>query len=143
MPADTAPAVLGEASVCRSGSDLTIVAVQLMLHRALEVADKLHDEGINLKVIDLRTVTPLDSDTILRSVQKTNRLLIVEEAPRLGGWGASVASLVADHGIYYLDAPIKRVNIENSLIAYSPVLEDEIIPNTQKIEDAVRQLLAA
>ena len=142
VPADAEPAKLGEASVVRSGSDLTVVAVQLMLHRALEVADKLSEEGISLEVIDLRTITPLDGRTILRSVQKTNRLLIIEEAPRLGGWGASIASLVADEGIYYLDAPIKRVNLEDSLIAYSPALEDEIIPNVQRIEGAVRQLLA-
>ena len=124
----------------QSGSDLTVVAVQLLLHRALEVADKLSEEGISLEVIDLRTITPLDGRTILRSVQKTNRLLIIEEAPRLGGWGASIASLVADEGIYYLDAPIKRVNLEDSLIAYSPALEDEIIPNVKRIEGAVRQL---
>ena len=142
VPADAGPAKLGEASVVRSGSDLTVVAVQLMLHRALEVADKLSEEGISLEVIDLRTITPLDGRTILRSVQKTNRLLIIEEAPRLGGWGASIASLVADEGIYYLDAPIKRVNLEDSLIAYSPALEDEIIPNVKRIEGAVRQLLA-
>ena len=142
LPADVPPATIGEAKVVRQGTDLTVVAVQLMLHRALEVAEKLQNDGINVEVIDLRTITPLDSKTILRSVMKTNRLLIVEEAPRLGGWGASVASMVADQGIYHLDAPIKRVNMEDSLIAYSPVLEDEIIPNVAKIEKAIRALLA-
>ncbi len=142
VPADASPGSIGEAKVVREGADLTVVALQLMLHRALEVADKLADEGINLEVIDLRAVAPLDSETILRSVMKTNRLLMVEESPRQGGWGASVASMIADRGIYHLDAPIKRVNMENSLIAYSPVLEDEIIPNAGKIEKAVRDLLA-
>lgn len=140
---DASPATIGEARVVRPGSDMTVVALQLMLHRALEVADKLADEGISLEVIDLRAVSPLDGATVLNSVKKTNRLLIVEEAPRLGGWGASVASLAADQGIYYLDAPVKRVNMEDSLIAYSPVLENEIIPNTSKIETAIRNLLAA
>ena len=142
LPEESAPAVLGEAKVVRAGTGLTVVAVQQMLHRALEAAATLQDEGISLEVIDLRTMSPLDGATILRSVQKTNRLLIVEETPRLGGWGASVASLVADEGIFYLDAPIKRVNMESSLIAYSPVLEDTIIPNTQKIANAARDLLA-
>ena len=142
LPADASTANIGEAQVAREGTDLTVVAVQLMLQRALEVAAKLAEEGIHLEVIDLRTIAPLDSETVLRSVMKTNRLLIVEEAPRQGGWGASVASMVADQGIYHLDAPIKRVNMEDSLIAYSPVLEDEIIPNASKIEKAVRDLLA-
>ena len=139
---DAAPEELGKAEIVRQGDDITVVATQMMLHRALETADKLADEGINLEVIDLRTLVPLDGETILRSVQKTSKLLIVEEAPRLGGWGASVAALVADEGLFHLDAPIKRVNMENALIAYSPVLEDEIIPNVARIEKATRQLLS-
>ncbi len=139
---DAAPEELGKAEIVRQGDDITVVATQMMLHRALETADNLADEGISLDVIDLRTLVPLDGETILRSVQKTSRLLIVEEAPRLGGWGASVAALVADEGLFHLDAPIKRVNMENALIAYSPVLEDEIIPNVARIEKAIRQLLS-
>ena len=139
---DAAPEELGKAGIVRQGNDITVVATQMMLHRALETADKLADEGINLEVIDMRTLVPLDGETILRSVRKTSRLLIVEEAPRLGGWGASVAALVADEGLFHLDAPIKRVNMENALIAYSPILEDEIIPNVARIEKAIRQLLS-
>ena len=139
---DAAPEELGKAEIVRQGDDITVVATQMMLHRALETADNLADEGISLDVIDLRTLVPLDGETILRSVQKTSRLLIVEEAPRLGGWGASVAALVADEGLFHLDAPIKRVNMENALIAYSPILEDEIIPNVARIEKAIRQLLS-
>ncbi len=139
---NAAPEALGTAEVIRRGEDITLVATQQMLHRALEAADKLAEEGIKPEVIDLRTLVPLDGATILRSVQRTSRLIIVEEAPRLGGWGASVAALVADEGLFHLDAPIKRVNMENALIAYSPALEDEIIPNAEKIEKAVRQLLA-
>ena len=139
---DAAPEELGKAGIVRQGNDITVVATQMMLHRALETADKLADEGINLEVIDMRTLVPLDGETILRSVQKTSRLLIVEEAPRLGGWGASVAALVADEGLFHLDAPIKRVNMENALIAYSPILEDEIIPNVARIEKAIRQMLS-
>lgn len=143
VPDNTQPAELGKAKVVQSGSDVTVVAVQLMLHRALEAAENLKQDGISAEVIDLRTITPLDTDTILQSVQKTSRLIIVEETPRLGGWGANIASLVADEGIYFLDAPIKRVNMEQSLIAYSPVLEDEIIPNVNRIENAIRQLVTS
>ena len=136
-----APASLGRARMARAGTDLTIVAIQLMLQRALEAAESLASQGISAEVIDLRSMSPLDSASILRSVRKTNRLLIVEEAPRSGGWGATVAAMVADEGIYHLDAPIKRVTLEGSLIAYSPPLEDEIIPSARKIELAARQLL--
>ncbi|MCY4018739.1 MAG: alpha-ketoacid dehydrogenase subunit beta [Chloroflexi bacterium] len=139
---EAAPGELGKAEIVRPGQDLTLVATQQMLHRALEAAESLAEDGISPEVIDLRTLVPLDGETILRSVQGTSRLLIVEEAPRLGGWGANVAALVADEGLFHLDAPIKRVNMENALIAYSPALEDEIIPNARKIEEAVRQLLS-
>jgi len=143
VPDNTAAAELGQAKVVKSGDDVTVVGVQLMLHRALEAAENLKQDGISAEVIDLRTITPLDTDTILKSVQKTGRLVIVEETPRLGGWGANIASLVADEGIYFLDAPIKRVNMEESLIAYSPVLEDEIIPNVSRIEKAIRDLVTS
>jgi acetoin:2,6-dichlorophenolindophenol oxidoreductase subunit beta len=143
VPDNTPPAELGKAKIVQSGTDVTVVGVQLMLHRALEASENLKQDGISAEVIDLRTITPLDTETILKSVQKTGRLIIVEETPRLGGWGANIASLVADEGIYFLDAPIKRVNMEQSLIAYSPVLEDEIIPNVSRIESAIRELVTS
>lgn len=139
---EAAPESLGKAKIARPGKDITVVATQQMLHRALEAADTLAEEGIKLEVIDLRTLLPLDGAAILRSLRKTSRLLIVEEAPRLGGWGANVAALAADEGLFHLDAPVKRVNMENALIAYSPALEDEIIPNARRIEQAVRELLS-
>lgn len=135
------PEQLGRARVIRPGADVTLVATQQMLHRALEAAETLAAEGVELEIVDLRTLVPLDAATVLQSLRKTSRLVIVEEAPRLGGWGASVAALAADEGLFHLDAPIKRVNMENALIAYSPALEDEIIPNAGKIAETVRRLL--
>jgi pyruvate dehydrogenase E1 component beta subunit len=112
-----------------------------MLHRALEAAENLAKQGIEAEVIDLRSLVPLDKDTILSSLAKTNRLVVVEEAPHSAGWGGDIASLAADEGVYYLEAPVKRVNMGGALIAYSPPLEDEVIPNVGRIERAVHEVM--
>jgi pyruvate dehydrogenase E1 component beta subunit len=112
------------------------------MQRSLEAAEVLAAEGISVEVIDLRCMAPLDEDTILASLEKTHRLLIVEEAPHAGGWGATIAALAADRGIYLLDAPVKRVNMGGALVAYSPPLEDEVVPNAKRIAQAVRELVA-
>ncbi len=143
VPDDAGPLPLGEAKVVRSGTDVTIVATQLMVHRSLEAAALLEKEGVSVEVIDLRCMAPLDKGTILESVAKTNRLVIVEEAPHSAGWGGDIVSLVADEGIYWLDAPIKRVNMGQALIAYSPPLEDTVVPNVGRIADAVRDVVGA
>lgn len=141
VPDDAGPIPLGKARIVREGEDVTIVALQLMLHRALEAAEKLAQEGISAEVIDLRCVAPLDEEAILASIAKTNRLVIVEETPNNGGWGSTVASLAATEGIYWLEAPVKRVNMRGGLIAYSPPLEDEVIPNVRHIEQAIREVM--
>ena len=143
VPDDAGPLPLGEAKVVRSGTDVTIVSTQLMVHRSLEAAALLEKEGVSVEVIDLRCMAPLDKGTILESVAKTNRLVIVEEAPHSAGWGGDIVSLVADEGIYWLDAPIKRVNMGQALIAYSPPLEDTVVPNVGRIADAVRDVVGA
>jgi len=143
VPDDTAPMKLGEAKVVRVGDHITIVASQLMLHRALEAAVNLAQEGIECEVIDVRSFMPLDKTTILTSLAKTNRLVVVEEAPHQGGWGGDIVSLAADEGIYWLAAPVKRVNMGAALIAYSPPLEDEVLPNVGRITRAIRAVLAA
>jgi pyruvate dehydrogenase E1 component beta subunit len=141
VPDALPPMKLGEAKVLREGSDLTILATQLVLHRSLEAAETLAQEGISAEVIDLRCMAPLDTETILASVAKTNRLVVVEEGPHSAGWGGDVASLVMDEGIYWLDAPVKRVNMGNGLIAYSPPLEDTAVPNVARIAQAAREVL--
>ncbi|MBK8028366.1 MAG: alpha-ketoacid dehydrogenase subunit beta [Chloroflexi bacterium] len=142
VPDDTQPMKLGEAKVVRAGSHVTVVASQLMLHRSLEAAANLAKEGIECEVIDIRSFVPLDKATILNSLAKTNRLVIVEEAPHQAGWGGDIASLAADEGVYWLAAPVKRVNMGGALIAYSPPLEDEVLPNVGRITQAIRAVLA-
>lgn len=142
VPDDLPHVPLGKAAVRREGRDVTIVATQLVMQRSLEAADALAAEGISVEVIDLRCMAPLDEATILTSLEKTHRLLIVEEAPHSGGWGATIAALAADQGIYLLDAPVRRVNMGGALVAYSPPLEDEVVPNAKRIAQAVRELMA-
>lgn len=141
VPEDTGPMKLGQAAVRRRGSDVTVVATQMMMHRSLEAAEQLAEEGISVEVIDLRSMAPLDKETILDSIAKTNRLVVVEEAPHSTGWGGDIVSLAAGEGIYWLDAPVKRVNMGDTLIPYSPPLEDVAIPNVERIANAVREVM--
>ena len=142
VPDDTQPMALGKAVVRRAGKDVTVVAIQLMMHRALEAAALLATEGIDVEVIDLRSMAPLDKETVLQSIQKTNRLVVVEESPHSAGWGGDIVSLAADEGVYWLEAPVKRVNMGNTLIAYSPPLEDEVVPSVNRIATAIREVMA-
>jgi pyruvate dehydrogenase E1 component beta subunit len=113
-----------------------------MVPRTLRAADRLDAEhGIDAEVIDLRTLIPLDAQTILRSVAKTSRLFTVEENPRVGGWGAEIASLVADEGFYSLDAPIVRITTPNIPLPSAPVLEDLAVPTVDRIVATVKARL--
>ncbi len=133
---------LGEAAVVREGSDATIVALAAMVPRAVEAADVLAaDHGIDAEVIDLRTLIPLDAQAILRSVAKTSRLFTVEENPRAGGWGAEIASLVADEGFYSLDAPIVRITTPHVPLPSAAALEDAAIPTVDRIVATIRRRL--
>jgi pyruvate/2-oxoglutarate/acetoin dehydrogenase E1 component len=128
---------LGVADIKRGGTDITVVANLLMLHRVLNVAQELADEGISVEVIDPRCLVPLDIDAIVTSVQKTSRLLIVEESNERGGWGAQVAADVAWRALGYLDAPIRRLATPDVPIPFSPVLESAVIPDEEAIADAI------
>ncbi len=128
---------LGVADVKRTGTDITVVANLLMLHRVLNVAHELAYEGISVEVIDPRCLVPLDVDTIVTSVQKTSRLLIVEESNERGGWGAQVAADVAWRALGYLDAPIRRLATPDIPIPFSPVLESAVIPDEEAIAGAI------
>jgi len=131
---------LGKADIKREGSDATIVATSLMVHRALEAAEDLAKEGISVEVIDPRTLSPLDEEAILASVRRTNRLIIAEEACKTGGFGAEVAALVAEEAIDALDAPIRRVGAFDVPIPSGP-LEGAVIPKAEDIASAVRSLI--
>lgn len=131
---------LGEASIVREGTDVTIVAVGLMVHHALKAAEILADKNINAEVIDLRTLVPLDEKTIIDSVKKTGRLLIVDEGYSPCGIGAEIIALVQSKAFDFLNAPIKRLHTESVPVPYSPALEQYIIPNPEKIVKAALAL---
>jgi acetoin:2,6-dichlorophenolindophenol oxidoreductase subunit beta len=130
---------LGTAKVVREGSDCTIVAVALMVHRALEAAERLAGEGIDAEVIDVRSLIPLDTRTILGSVAKTGRLYTVEENPRVCGWGAEIASIVADEAFWDLDGPVVRITTPHIPLPAADALEDEAIPSVDRIADTIRR----
>ena len=134
---------LGRAVTRRSGTDVTVVALASTVPMALEAAAQLDDEGISVEVVDLRCLIPLDAMAVLDSVTRTSRLLIVEENPYQGGWGATVAALVADEGFDLLDAPIRRVTGENIPLPFANNLEEHVLPTADKVADAVRALSAA
>jgi pyruvate dehydrogenase E1 component beta subunit len=133
---------LGEAAVVRSGDDVTIVALASTVPTALSAAEQLGGEDISVEVVDLRCLVPLDAKAVLESVERTSRLLIVEENPYQGGWGGTIASIVADEGFESLDAPIRRVASECVPLPFADVLEDEVIPTVNKVVEAVRRLAA-
>ena len=133
---------LGTARVVRTGSDATVVALAAMVPRALEAAEHLADDGVELEVIDLRSLVPLDTATILESVEKTSRLFTVEENPRLCGWGAEIASIVADEGFYSLDAPIVRITTPHIPLPSAAALEDVALPSVERIIETIRRRLA-
>ncbi len=133
---------LGRANTVREGSDVTLVALASTVPVALKAAEQLSAEGVSAEVLDLRCLVPLDAAAVLASLEKTSRLVIVEENPYQGGWGATVASLVADEGFELLDAPVRRVAAENVPLPFADALEDVVIPTVDKVTAAVRSLAA-
>jgi pyruvate dehydrogenase E1 component beta subunit len=132
---------LGEAAIVRTGRDLTIVALALMVPRALEAAERLAADGISAEVIDLRSLVPLDTRTILSSVAKTGRLFTVEENPRLCGWGAEIASIVTEEGFWDLDGPVVRITTPHIPLPAAEALEDLALPSVDRIDATVRKSL--
>ena len=133
---------LGTAKVLRNGSDVTIVALALMVPRALKAAEALQAEhGISATVVDVRSLVPLDTQTILSEVAKTGRLVTVEENPRLCGWGAEIASIVAEELFWDLDGPIVRVTTPHIPLAAADSLEDAMLPSADKIVASVTELV--
>ena len=132
---------LGKADIKRAGTDVTVVATLAMVPRALSAATVLERDGISVEVIDPRTLQPLDEETILASVRKTNRLLIVHEAWVRGGFGAEVSAMVVDKAFDYLDAPVARLGAPHTPMPYNDRLELEVIPSQERIVEAIRGLL--
>jgi pyruvate/2-oxoglutarate/acetoin dehydrogenase E1 component len=132
---------LGHAAIVQDGSDCTIVALAAMVPRAVEAAERLAMLGVSAEVIDVRSLVPLDVATILASVEKTSRLFTVEENPRLCGWGAEIASIVADEGFWSLDAPIVRITTPHVPLPAAASLEDLAPPTVERIVETVRRRL--
>ncbi len=132
----------GQADIKREGKDVTVVATAIMVHTALSAAEKLAADGISLEVVDPRTLNPLDEETIIESVKKTHRLVIVHEEVKFAGSGAEIAALVAEKAFDYLDAPILRVAAPFCPVPFSQPLEQAFIPSEQQLIDAVKKVMA-
>jgi pyruvate dehydrogenase E1 component beta subunit len=132
----------GEARVAREGEDITIVALGAMVPRALMVAKDLEKAGVDAEVIDPRTTSPLDEETIIESLSRTGKLVIVEESPPRCSVAADIAGIMADRAFKHLKAPIKIVTCPHTPVPFAPVLEDEYVPNPRRIREAVDAVLA-
>jgi pyruvate/2-oxoglutarate/acetoin dehydrogenase E1 component len=131
--------VIGEAAVVRSGGDVTLAGAMRTVHECLAAAQTLAGEGIECEVIDMRTLRPPDTATVLRSLERTNRLVVVEEGPRTGGWAAEIVATAAEEGLGDID-DIRRITTPDHPIPYSPPLEDAFLPGAEAIAAAVRAL---
>jgi 2-oxoisovalerate dehydrogenase E1 component beta subunit len=133
---------LSSANVKREGDDVTIVTYGAMVHRALEAADALANAGVSVEVVDLRTVYPIDEETVLRSIEKTSRAVVLSESYRFVGIGAEVASTIAEKAFEHLDAPVVRLSPPNVPVPFSPTLEDAFLPSVEDIVGEVQKLSA-
>jgi len=132
---------IGVADIKRSGTDITIVSFGKIIKEAYKAADELIKDGISVEIIDLRTVRPLDHNTIIESVKKTNRLVILEEAWPFGSVSTEITYRIQDEAFDYLDAPIKRITTADTPAPYSPVLLEAWIPNSKDVIKAVKEVL--
>jgi acetoin:2,6-dichlorophenolindophenol oxidoreductase subunit beta len=137
---DGGQARLGEAAVVRDGNDVTLVTAMKSVHDSLEAADELERDRISVEVIDLRTLRPFDVETVLASVRKTNRIVVVEEGPLTGGWAGEVLAAVTEQALGYLDDAL-RIATPNTPIPYSPPLEDAFLPGPERIAAEIRRRL--
>jgi 2-oxoisovalerate dehydrogenase E1 component beta subunit len=133
---------LGKAAVRRRGDDVSIITYAATVRSAMTAADRMAEEGVAVEVVDLRTLVPLDIDTVLESVRRTGKALVVHEDNLTGGFGAEVAALIAEHAFEYLDAPVTRVAALDTPIPFTPVLEREYMPTEEDILAATRELAA-
>jgi pyruvate/2-oxoglutarate/acetoin dehydrogenase E1 component len=132
---------IGKAEIKRAGKDVTVVATSYTVHLSLQAAENMEKKGVSVEVVDLRTLVPLDKETILNSVKKTTRLVIVHEAHVTGGFGGEIAAIVADEAFGYLDAPIKRVGAKWTPIPFPSVMEDYVLPGVADIEAAIQEVV--
>ncbi len=132
---------MGRAEVKREGRDVTVVTYSLMVHRCLSAADKLSKEGIDVEVIDLRTLSPLDIETVVASVKKTSKLAVVHQASLTGGVGAEIGMRIVEAAFDYLDGPVKRIGSLDVPVPFSPPLEDFVVPTEEKIAAEIKKMV--
>jgi 2-oxoisovalerate dehydrogenase E1 component len=132
----------GKAKIVREGSDVTLVTYGATVQRAFTAANKVADEGISVEVIDLRSLSPWDQEAVYASVKKTNRVIVAYEDAISWGYGAEIASRIADDCFAWLDAPVRRVASMDTFVAYAPQLEDAILPQVDDFVQAYRDILS-
>lgn len=142
LPAGDHVVPLGKARVARTGADISVITYGAMVFVALEAADALAGEGIDLEVIDLRSLVPLDEEAVMSSVRKTNRVILLHEDTRTGGFAGELAARIAEKAFDFLDAPLMRVTSPDCPVPYSPPLEDAFLPKTKNVVEAARYLKA-
>jgi 2-oxoisovalerate dehydrogenase E1 component len=140
-PDDNYLVPFGKAKIIKEGSDLTVITYGLCVWDSLLAAKKLEDEGYSVEIIDIRTIIPLDEETIYNSIKKTNKAVVIHEDTLTAGFGAEIAARIADNCFRYLDGPIKRIAAKDSHIPYSPILENEILPNRKVVYQGIKDLL--
>ena len=140
VPEDEYVLPLGQAEVKRSGEDITIVATSSMVYAALEAVDKLAEAGISAELVDPRTTTPLDAETLIQSARKTSRALVVDEGYQQYGVTGELAAVIADGAFYYLDAPVKRIGAMNVPVPFSPAMEDMTIPSAEYVFETAKAM---
>jgi 2-oxoisovalerate dehydrogenase E1 component beta subunit len=141
LPAVEEVVPIGKALVRREGRHLSIITYSAMVYVALEAADQMGKQGIEVEVLDLRSLRPLDEEAILKSVKKTHKVMMLHEAPQFGGFGGELAAIVAEKAFEYLDGPILRVAALDTPVPFSPALESAYMPDTTKVLEAARRLL--
>jgi pyruvate dehydrogenase E1 component beta subunit len=139
VPDELEPLPIGKARVVRSGTDVTVIAIGPLVHRALDAAKQAEAEGISVEIVDPRTLQPLDEDTLVASVKKTNRAVVAHEAVTRMGFGAEVAAVLQYKAFDYLDAPIERVGAKFAPLAFAPVMEQYVVPHAEDVLAAIKR----
>ncbi|HQT92590.1 MAG TPA: transketolase C-terminal domain-containing protein, partial [Candidatus Kryptobacter bacterium] len=132
----------GKAAVRREGKDISVITYGAMVYFALNAAKKMAERGVEVEVVDLRTIVPLDKEAVLKSVKKTNRVLVLSEDTRTSGFAAELSSIIAEEAFEYLDAPIRRVTAKDLPVPYSPPLEQAVLPNEAQVLKVLEELAA-
>src|ERR671938_1531583 len=137
VPDELEPIDLGKARVHREGEDVTVIATGRLVHEALRAAEEAEGEGVSVEVVDPRTLQPLDEETLVASVKKTNRCVVAHEAVTRMGWGAEVAALIQEKAFDYLDAPVERVGAKFTPLPFAPVMEQYVVPHAAEVLEAI------